>query len=234
MYLDHLLNRNLRCRLIPVTRAAQNCSLIWCADSLKAAVIDPGGDIHLILKAVEEEGLSVETLLVTHGHVDHAGGAAELSRTLAVPIDGPHMGDETLIEKMGEQGELYGFEGEPYSPRRWLEDGDQLVIGKQVLTPIHCPGHTAGSIVYFSEEARIAFVGDILFKGTIGATKSPRDHLQLLKNIRLRLLSLGDDVLFVPGHNEVSTFGHERKYNSAVSDKAAREYEHFFTDPRFN
>ncbi len=230
---NRLTASKLHCRLVPITRVNQNCSLVWCADTRLGAVVDPGGDSHKIQRAIEEENVTVEKLLVTHGHGDHGGGANQLSNALNVPVFGPHIGDEALVENMKNMGELYGIEAESYRPQAWFEDQDAIQIGNQTLTALHCPGHTPGSIVYFSEEARIAFVGDILFKGAIGHTKTPLNHLELLKTIRLKLFPLGDDVLFVPGHNELSTFGEERKNNRVVSDDAAKEYEHYFTDPRF-
>lgn len=235
MNLDsRLRNSKLHCRVIPVTRAKQNCSLVWCVETLRAALIDPGGDLDYLRDAIAEEGVQVERLLVTHGHPDHGGGAADLAELLDVPIEGPHRSEKPLIDRMGDMGDLYGFyDCMPFAPKRWLEDGDQVRVGEQTLLAIHCPGHTAGHIAYFSPEARIAFVGDILFRGAVGATSTPRNHLDLLRSIRLKLFPLGDDVVFVPGHNVLSTFGEERRSNPAVSDVAARKYTHLFNDPRF-
>jgi len=232
---NHILrDRQLQCRVIPVTRAKQNCSLIWCVETGRAAIVDPGGDYDQLMHVISEEDVQVERLLITHSHPDHAGGAFDLASLLEVPIEGPHRADADLLARMSYMGESYGFEDcMPFEPDRWLMDGDEITVGKQKLVALHCPGHTAGHIAYFSADARIAFVGDILFKGAVGATVTPENHLELLRSIRLKLLPLGDDVMFVPGHKELSTFGEERKSNPVVSDFAANKYEHLFTDPRF-
>jgi len=232
---NHLLKgEKLQCRVIPVTWARQNCAVLWCLETRKAVIVDPGGDIDLLLRIIDEEQIDVERLLITHPHPDHAGAAADLADLLEVAIEGPNRGDEPLIRRMSRMGEHLGFyECSPFVPNRWLEDEDKIEFGHRTLVALHCPGHTAGHMAYFSPEARIAFVGDILFKGAVGATATPRDHLELLRSIRLKLLPLGDDVLFVPGHEMLSTFGEERRNNHAVSDVAAEKYDHFFDDPRF-
>lgn len=223
--------RSLQCRVIPVTRARQNCSLIWCSETMRAAVIDPGGDLDVLHRAIACEGLTLERLLITHSHVDHAGAAAELAETMGVPIDGPHRADQFWIDQMASTGERFGFDHyRPFRPDRWLEDGDEIHIGKQTIKALHCPGHTAGHMVYFHGEARIAFVGDILFRGAVGAFGTPRDLLTLLRSIRLKLFPLGDEVVFVPGHNVLSTFGEERRTNPVVSDKAAERYAHLLLE----
>jgi hydroxyacylglutathione hydrolase len=228
-----LKDRKLQCRVVPVTRARQNCSIIWCTETRRAAIVDPGGDLDLLRYVLKEEELQVERLLVTHGHPDHAGGATDLSYLLEVPIEGPHVGDKQIIGRMPDLGELYGFEDcMAFEPVRWFHHGDEIVVGNQRLRALHCPGHTEGHIAYFSEEARIAFVGDILFKGAVGATKKPENHLELLRSIRLTLFPLGDDVVFVPGHQQLSTFGEERRTNPVVSDQAAQRYQHLLDDPR--
>jgi len=233
---EHLLtDAQLQCRVIPVTWTRQNCSLLWCLETRRAVLVDPGGDIELLLQAIDEEQVTVERLLITHIHPDHAGHAAELADLLHVPVEGPHQGDESLLKSLRGMGTDLGFFGcLPFTPQRWLSDQDRIEVGRQVLHALHCPGHTAGHMAYFSPEARIAFVGDTLFKGTVGATGSPYDHLALLRSIRRKLLPLGDDVLFVPGHGMLSTFGEERRDNYAVSDAAATAYSHLFDDPRFN
>jgi glyoxylase-like metal-dependent hydrolase (beta-lactamase superfamily II) len=231
----HLLkDAKLQCRVVPVTWTQQNCSLLWCLETRKAAIVDPGGDVDLLLQVIEEEQVEVERLLITHAHPDHAGVAAELSGALAVPIEGPNQGDESLLKRMINMAHRLGFhECSPFVPHRWLRDQDTITVGNQTLVALHCPGHTAGHMAYFSPEARIAFVGDILFRNAVGATATARDHLELLRSIRLKLLPLGDDVLFVPGHDVLSTFGEERRSNHAVSDVAAEKYSHLFEDPRF-
>jgi len=234
MHPTHVLqDKPLQCRVIPVTRVAQNCSLLWCLETSRAVVVDPGGEIERLLRAIDEEGVEVERLLVTHPHPDHAGAAADLAARLQVPIEGPHRGDDALLQRMCRMGEELGFDCSPFVPARWLEDRDPIAVGHQTLLALHCPGHTAGHMAYFSPDARIACVGDILFRGRIGATAGPFEHLELLRSIRRKLFPLGDDVLFVPGHDRLSTFGDERRDNHAVSDRAAERYTHLFDDPRF-
>ena len=231
---EHLKASRLACRILIITRAQQNCSLIWCRDTLQAAVVDPGGDIESIIEAVEQEGVNVERILITHGHGDHAGAATRLADTLEVPIDGPHVGEEPVIQKIKEIEKYLPFNCEPYTPRQWFEHQDQILIGCQSLMALHCPGHTPGSIVYFCETSRLAFTGDVLFKYAIGAVKTPFDHLELLRSVRQKLLPLGDDILFIPGHQELSTFGAERLHSPVVSDEAAEQYTHLFDDSRFS
>lgn len=232
----HLLkDAKLQCRVIPVTWTKQNCSLLWCLETHKAAVIDPGGDVDLVLRAIDEERIEVERILITHPHPDHAGAAGELAGLLKIPVEGPDRGDASLAQYMIKMGEELGFpDCSSCIPDRWLEDRETIKVGRQEIVALHVPGHTAGHMAYFSSDARIAFVGDTLFKNAIGATADPFKHLQLLRSIRLKLLPLGDDVLFVPGHGQLSTFGAERQSNYAVSDVAAEKYSHFFEDPRFN
>lgn len=224
----------LLCRVIPVTHVQQNCSVIWCAETLCGAVVDPGGEIDRVRALIDELGIEVERLLVTHGHPDHAGAAAELAENLEVPIEGPHRAEEKVIARMNALAEEHGFTGcRPYSPDRWLEHGDTIPVGNQQLVMLHCPGHTDGHAVYYSEAARLAFVGDILFRNAIGATGNSENYLKLLYSIRRKLFPLGDDVVFVPGHDALSTFGDERVFNPYVSDFAAEDYEQLFDDPRF-
>ncbi len=224
----------LQCRVLPVTRVGQNCSVVWCLETARAAIVDPGGETDHLLRLIDEERVDVERILITHPHPDHAGAAAELARRLQVPIEGPNRADASLLDGMMQLARDLGFyECSPFAPQRWLEDQDEVRVGRQTLLALHCPGHTAGHMAYFSPQARIAFVGDILFRGAIGATANPFAHLELLRSIRRKLFPLGDDVLFVPGHDRVSTFGEERKNNHAVADAAAKKYEHLFDDPRF-
>ncbi|HEX4377847.1 MAG TPA: MBL fold metallo-hydrolase [Steroidobacteraceae bacterium] len=206
---------------LPVTRFEQNCSMLWCETSRHAAIIDPGGDIHQLLDLLEWEELQLEVILVTHGHMDHAGGAAQLSAATGARIEGPHVGDESLIRSLPSQGERFGLRAESYIPQRWLEHGDQVRFGDETLEVLHCPGHSRGHVAYFHAGRRFAFVGDILFRHAIGAWEhADGDLRQLVSSIRTRLFPLGDDVGFLPGHGETSTFGHEREANPFVSDSA--------------
>ena len=211
---------SLKAAILPVTPFQQNCSLIWCDDTGRGAVVDPGGDLERIRAAIDETGMKVEKILVTHAHLDHAGGVDELARSLGVAVEGPHRDDAFLIESLAEQGARFGFEGSrPFIPDRWLEDGDEATIGNLVLQVRHCPGHTPGHVVFISEEARVAAVGDVIFQGSIGRSDLPRgNHEQLIRSIRERLFPLGDDITFIPGHGAVSTFGQERRSNPFVSD----------------
>lgn len=207
---------------LPVTPFQQNCSLVWDPATMRGAVVDPGGEIERILKAAAAKGVTIEKVLLTHGHLDHAGGAAGLARQLGVPIEGPHEDDRFLLEGLAEQGARYGFPGcENCEPTRWLKDGDTVTVGGATLGVRHCPGHTPGHVVFYNQYANLAFVGDVLFKGSVGRTDFPRgNHEQLVASITGRLWPLGDDMRFVPGHGETSTFGWERKTNPFVCDLA--------------
>jgi glyoxylase-like metal-dependent hydrolase (beta-lactamase superfamily II) len=209
---------SMRCVVIPVTTFQQNCSLIWCEETAIAAVIDPGGDIDLILETVEEEGITLEMVLITHGHVDHAGGAADLEEALEIPIIGPHQDDEFWIKNLPEQAHGFQFpKAHSFTPQRWLKDGDVVEVGQLKLEVLHCPGHTPGHVVFFHRDSKTAFVGDVLFKGSIGRTDFPRsNHQALLDSIRDKLWPLGDDVIFISGHGASSTFGEERMSNPFV------------------
>lgn len=207
-------------RIIPVTPFAQNCTLFWCPETKEAAVIDPGGDLNLIFDAIKQEGVKVTKVLLTHGHIDHAGASAQLARDLQVPIIGPHKDDQFWLEGLAEQSVRFGFaHAESFTPDQWLEDGDQIQIGRLVLDVIHCPGHTPGHVVFVDREAGVAQVGDVLFNGSIGRTDFPRgDYQTLIDSIRTKLFPLGDDVRFIPGHGPESTFGYERRTNPFVAD----------------
>ena len=208
----------MKFRIIPVTPFEQNCTLLWCEKSRHAAVVDPGGDVPKILAAIAEEGVTVDKLLLTHGHVDHAGAAAELAKRLDVTIEGPHADDAFLLEALPVQAQRYGFPlAASFIPSRWLNDGDSVQIGEEVLTVLHTPGHTPGHVVFFSPTAKLALVGDVLFQGSIGRTDFPRgDYNTLIASIREKLFPLGDEVAFIPGHGPMSTFGHERRTNPFV------------------
>lgn len=206
--------------VIPVTPFQQNCTLLWCEQTRAATLIDPGGDAQRLLAAVEERGLQLVSLLLTHGHVDHVGAAAELAAQLKIPIEGPHRADEYWLEDLPQQSAMFGFpHTAAFTPDRWLVHGDWVTVGKQTLEVLHCPGHTPGHVVFFHAAERVAFVGDVLFQGSIGRTDFPGGDLDtLLASIRERLWPLGDDVRFIPGHGPSSTFGAERRSNPYVGD----------------
>lgn len=206
--------------IVPVTPFQQNCSVVWCALSKRGAVIDPGGEIDRILAAAEAQGVTIEKVLVTHGHLDHAGAAAELAERLRIPIEGPQREDSFWIDAIAEHGERYGMPHcRRFAPDRWLEEGDSVTIGEETLAVLHCPGHTPGHVVFHHAPSRLAFVGDVLFRGSVGRTDFPRgDSAALIASITGKLWPLGDDVTFVPGHGPLSTFGQERRDNPFVAD----------------
>ena len=207
--------------IIPVTPFEQNCSLIICPKTQRAALVDPGGDLDQLKAAAEARGVTIEKILLTHGHIDHCGEAGLLAKELGVPIEGPHRDDAFWIEQLPTQGKMFGFPAlAPFLPDRWLVDGDTVTVGELVLEVIHCPGHTPGHVVFVDLVARIAFVGDVLFAGSIGRTDFPKgNHEDLLRSIKERLFPLGDDMAFVPGHGPMSTFGEERVSNPFVGSR---------------
>lgn len=210
----------MKFKIIPVTPFQQNCSLLWCEKTRKAAVVDPGGDIDRILSTAEASNVKIEKILLTHGHVDHAGGVAELKSRLGVPIEGPQQEEKFWIDQLPQQSQMFGFPRiEAFVPDRWLNDGDTVVFGGVTLEIFHTPGHTPGHIIFFHRQEKIAFVGDVLFQGSIGRTDFPRgDHQTLIASIRQKLWPLGNDVTFIPGHGPSSTFGEERESNPFVGD----------------
>lgn len=212
----------MKYRIIPVTPFQQNCTLLWCEETLQAAVVDPGGDVDRIVDLAAKEGVVIAKILLTHGHIDHAGGAAELAGRLRVPIEGPQQEDRLWIDQLGNQGRMFGLgPAAPFTPDRWLEDGDTASFGSIVLEVLHCPGHTPGHIVFFHAPSRLALVGDVLFQGSVGRTDLPGgDHATLIASIRGKLWPLGDDIRFIPGHGPMSTFAEERRYNPFVGDRA--------------
>jgi hydroxyacylglutathione hydrolase len=203
---------------VPVTAFQQNCSIVWCDETHRAAVIDPGGDLDRVLAEVERLGLALEQIWLTHAHIDHAGAAGELARRLKLPIVGPHPGDQFWIDGLPEQGRQFGLpQAGSFTPTRWLHDGDSVQIGHCALNVRHCPGHTPGHVVFHSPQAKRAFVGDVLFAGSIGRTDFPQgDYDQLIESITTRLWPMGDDTVFIPGHGPESTFGRERRMNPFV------------------
>ncbi len=208
----------LRYLTIPVTAFQQNCSILWCDETLQAAVIDPGGDLDLLLGEVKRLGLSLGQIWLTHAHIDHAGGTAELAQRLKLPIIGPHKADQFLIDGLAGQSKMFGFPpAGAFTPTRWLVDADTVTLGNCTLNVRHCPGHTPGHVVFHSPEIARAFVGDVLFAGSIGRTDLPQgDHETLLSSIVERLWPMGDATVFIPGHGPESTFGRERRSNPYV------------------
>ncbi len=207
--------------VVPVTPLMQNCTIFLCRATRQAVIVDPGGDVSLIIRTIEQAGAEPIAIWLTHGHFDHAGGAAALKRALAVPILGPHADDAWLTTSIVEQERMFGVfvGGEDFEPDRWLEDGDTLSFGKVHFTVRHCPGHTPGHVLFINEEDRIGQFGDVLFAGSIGRTDFPRgDHQQLLDNIARVILPLPDDFLFIPGHGPTSTIGNERRDNPFLRD----------------
>jgi glyoxylase-like metal-dependent hydrolase (beta-lactamase superfamily II) len=204
----------------PVTAFQQNCSLVICPISRRAAFVDPGGDIDHLEAVARQAGVTIEKILLTHGHIDHCGQAGLLARQLGVPIEGPHQEDQLWIDQLKTQGMMFGMVGaEAFTPDRWLVDGDTVSVGQETMRVIHCPGHTPGHVVFVHEANRLAFVGDVLFAGSIGRTDFPRgNHQQLIDSIRGKLFPLGDDIEFVPGHGPMSTFGEERRSNPFVGE----------------
>ncbi|MBX3487845.1 MBL fold metallo-hydrolase [Parvibaculum sp.] len=210
----------LKAAILPVTPFQQNCTLIWNDETMRGAVSDPGGDLDRIKAAAAEAGVTIEKVLLTHGHLDHASAAGDLARELGVPIEGPHKDDLFLIEALPDQAAKYGFPPVGgFVPDRWLENGDTVEVAGLTFDVRHCPGHTPGHVIFFHAPSRLAIVGDVLFQGSIGRTDLPRgDYGALIQSIRERLWPLGDDVTFVPGHGPLSTFGAERRGNPFVAD----------------
>lgn len=208
----------MRYTIIPVTPYEQNCTLLVCEQTRQAALVDPGGDLDILLEIVKQQGVTLESILVTHGHLDHVGGVAALSKQLSLPIIGPHVEDEFWIQALPEQSRMFGFpKSDSFVPSRWLKDGDSVEVGNEKLQVIHCPGHTPGHVVFYSTSANLAILGDVLFKGSIGRTDFPKgDYQTLINSIQLKLWPLGKDVAFIPGHGPMSTFGEEMRSNPFV------------------
>ena len=215
----------LRAAIVLVTPIEQNCTLIWCTATMKCAIVDPGGDLPRIEAAVAQAGVTVEKVLLTHGHIDHAGAAKATAARYGVGIEGPHEDDRFWLARLEEDGRNWGIRGEPFEPGRWLDDGDTVTVGELVLDVYHTPGHTAGHVIFHHAPSRFAQVGDVLFQGSVGRSDLPQgNHKQLIESIVTKLWPLGsqqgDDTTFIPGHGKPSTFAHERRYNMFVSDSA--------------
>jgi glyoxylase-like metal-dependent hydrolase (beta-lactamase superfamily II) len=213
-------NPPLKAAIVPVTPLQQNCTLLWCTETNKAAFVDPGGDLPRLKATAAQAGVEIEKILLTHGHIDHCGQAGMLAEELGVPIEGPHEADRFWIARLEDDGRAYGIQGKAFESDRWLVDGDQVTVGKLTFDVRHCPGHTPGHVVFHHPESKLAIVGDVLFQGSIGRTDFPMgNHADLVHAITTRLWPMGDDTAFVPGHGPMSTFGHERKTNPFVGDR---------------
>ncbi len=212
----------IKALVVRVTPLQQNCTIVWCTKTKKAAVIDPGGEAPRLKDILRDQGLELEKIWITHGHLDHAGAAQVLHEETGCPIEGPHRDDQFWIDDIGTSAARWGMpDARMFTPDRWLEDGDKVSLGETEFEVYHCPGHTPGHVIFFHREARFAQVGDVLFKGSIGRTDFPRGNFEdLVASITGKLWPLGDDVTFVPGHEQLSTFGAERRSNPFVSDQA--------------
>ena len=211
----------MKAAIIPVTPLQQNCTLLWCTKTMRGAFVDPGGELPKLKAAAAQAGVTIEKIIVTHGHIDHCGSAGILAEELGVPIEGPHEEDRFWIARLEDDGRNYGVTGKPFEPDRWLVDGDQVNVGELTFDIRHCPGHTPGHVVLHHPESKLAIVGDVLFQGSIGRTDFPRgNHQQLLDSITQKLWPMGSDTAFICGHGPMSTFAHERATNPFVSDDA--------------
>jgi len=208
----------LKAAIVPVTLFQQNCSLIWDEESKRGAVVDPGGDLDHILGAIRQVGMTAEKIILTHGHIDHAGGSAELGAELKVKIEGPHIADKFLLDALEVQGRQYGIPARSVTPDRWLEEGDGVTIADHPFEVLHCPGHSPGSVVLVNRHHKLLIVGDVLFRGSIGRTDFPYgDHAALIHAIKTKLMVLGDEYAFICGHGPGSTIGLERRSNPFIA-----------------
>ena len=212
----------IKIEIVPVTPFAQNSSIVMCEETKEAAVVDPGGEVDRIIAQAESMGAKITKIILTHAHIDHAGGVADLARKLSLPIEGPQEKDQFWISALPQQSQMFGFPNvETFTPDRWLNDGDEVTIGNQTLNVIHTPGHTPGHVVFYHQNSKLAFVGDVIFQGSIGRTDFPQsNHQELVDSIRNKLFPLGDDITFVPGHGPTSTFGQEKETNPFVGGRA--------------
>ncbi|HTG63918.1 MAG TPA: MBL fold metallo-hydrolase [Sphingomicrobium sp.] len=214
----------LKAAIIPVTPLQQNCTLLWCTETMRGAFVDPGGDLDRLKAAAKQAGVTIEKILLTHGHIDHCGSAGILATELGVPIEGPQEEDRFWIARLEDDGMRYGVTGKPFEPDRWLEDGDTVTVGNLTFNVRHCPGHTPGHVVFHHPESKLALVGDVLFQGSVGRTDFPLGNTQqLLDSITQRLWPMGGDTHFVPGHGPMSTFAHERATNPFVGDRVLQK-----------
>jgi hydroxyacylglutathione hydrolase len=208
----------LRAVVIPVTPFQQNCLLLYDGDTMRGTIIDPGGDVAAIMQAIGDTGVSVDAIVLTHGHLDHAGGADELRDRLKVDIIGPHREDKFLLDAIAAQGRMYNIEGmRDCAPDRWLEEGDKVDLAGVPFDVLHCPGHTPGHLAFVNAGMKLAIVGDVLFRGAVGRTDFPRSsHAALVASIRTKLYTLDDDVTVLCGHGDFTTIGAEKQSNPFV------------------
>ena len=216
-----MTNPPLKAAVIPVTPLQQNCTLLWCTKTMRGAFVDPGGDIERLTAAADAQKVTIEKLLLTHGHIDHAGAAKKLADQYGVEIEGPHIADKFWIDRLEEDGARYGMFGQSFESDRYLVDGDTVTVGELSLDVYHCPGHTPGHVIFHHPASKLAIVGDVLFQGSIGRTDFPQgNHQHLIDAIASKLWPLGDDTVFIPGHGAMSSFGRERQSNPFVGDRA--------------
>ncbi|MDQ2877710.1 MAG: MBL fold metallo-hydrolase [Pseudomonadota bacterium] len=216
-----MANPPLRATILPVTPLQQNCTLLWCSATMRGAFVDPGGDLPRLKAAAEHHKVTVEKIILTHGHIDHCGEAKPLADDLGVPIEGPHRDDAWLLATLAEDGAKYGIPGVPFEPNRWLVEGDTVTVGDLALDVWHTPGHTPGHVIFHHPASKLALVGDVLFAGSVGRTDFPRSsHAALLDSVVAKLWPLGDETLFIPGHGGTGTFAQERASNPFVGDRA--------------
>lgn len=216
-------DKGLSAAIVPVTPFQQNCTLLWDSETNKGVIIDPGGDLDQIEAAIAKVGMVPEKILLTHGHIDHAGGAAELRERLGgIPIEGPHAHERPLLDNLEKQGEAYGIPARPVTPDRWLDEGDTVSVAGHTFEVLHCPGHSPGSVVFVNRGQRFAIMGDVLFQGSIGRTDLPLgNHEALMRSIRTKVMALPDDFVFICGHGQMSSIGQERQTNPFIVGDAA-------------
>ncbi len=215
-----MANPPLKAAIIPVTPLQQNCTLLWCTGTMRGAFVDPGGDLDRLKAAAKSQNVTVEKILLTHGHIDHCGGAGILAEELGIPIEGPEEADRFWIARLEDDGRSYGIPARTFEPDRWLVEGNQVTVGELTLDVYHCPGHTPGHVIFHHPPSKLALVGDVLFQGSIGRTDFPMsNHQDLIDAVVTKLWPLGDETAFIPGHGPMSSFGHERRSNPFVADR---------------